>query len=82
MRRINFDELVQVFWRLKVYPFLATKKRLKFFYLYSQSHKDGLSLNEVADVLMFISLQAQKNIRRAIVKMVNAVCSFGLNDQQ
>jgi hypothetical protein len=35
VKRLNFDQIVEVAWRLKTYPFLVSKKKLKFLYLYS-----------------------------------------------
>jgi hypothetical protein len=55
---LDFDQLIEVFWRLKVYPFLISKKKLKFFFLYSRTGQKGLTISDTADVLMWIALQS------------------------
>ena len=55
--------MTEVFWMLKVYPFLVSKKSLRFFYLYSLTRKTGITIEETADVLIYIALQQEENYR-------------------
>lgn len=57
-KRLTCDEVVEIFWCLKVYPYLITKKKLKFFYMYSLiENNSGLSVEETAKVLIYAYLQ-------------------------
>lgn len=41
---------------VKVYPFMIDKKKLQFFYLYTQSHEIGVSVQDIVDIFMYIAL--------------------------
>jgi hypothetical protein len=43
-------------WILKIYPFMISKKRLRFFYLYTQSSQVGITIDDIADIYMYIAL--------------------------
>ena len=55
----NFDEMVEVMWLLKIYPFMISKKKLRFFYLYKQNDESGIEFEDIADIYIFIALSRE-----------------------
>jgi hypothetical protein len=51
--------MVEVMWSLKIYPFMVSKKQLRFFYLYSQCQKIGVSIGDIADIYIYIALSKE-----------------------
>lgn len=51
--------MVEVMWILKIYPFMISKKKLRFFYLYSQSGETGVSINDIVDIYVYIALSKE-----------------------
>ena len=58
-----------------VYPQQVTKKKLKFTYLYLQSSKErrGLSVEDVADLLVLLYILKSEKTKEEIVKVVNLI---------
>ena len=58
-----------------VYPQQVTKKKLKFTYLYLQSSKErrGLSVEDVADLLVLIYILKSDKTKEEIVKVANMI---------
>ena len=52
----NFDQMVEIMWMLRIYPFMISKKKLRFFYLYTKSSHVGISINDIADIYMYVAL--------------------------
>jgi len=39
--------MVEVMWLVKIYPFMISKKKLRFFYLYTQGEEVGVSISDL-----------------------------------
>lgn len=77
-RFLTFDEVIEVLWRLRVYPLIVNKKKLKFYFWYTSNKKEGVSLEELGDILMYISLQ-KEDCMEAIGKMINLVLKYKID---
>lgn len=47
---------------LKIYPFMISKKKLRFFYLYTQSEEIGISIADIADIYVYIALSKEGSV--------------------
>jgi hypothetical protein len=43
-------------WMLKIYPFMISKKKLIFFFLYSQVDEVGITIKDIVDIYIFIAI--------------------------
>jgi hypothetical protein len=55
----SFDQMVEVMWMLRIYPFMVSKKQLRFFYLYSQCYQVGVGIDDIVDIYIYIALSRE-----------------------
>lgn len=77
----SFDEMVEVMWMLKIYPFLASKKRLRFYYLYSQAAANALTLPQIAMVYVYLALARDLDWDQSIREVVAKVVDFSRTEK-
>lgn len=72
----SFDQMVEVMWMLKIYPFMISKKKLRFFYLYTQSEEVGISISDIADIYIYIALSKEGSVEDNVREIVAIVADF------
>lgn len=68
--------MVEIMWLLKIYPFMISKKKLRFFYLYCQNEDTGLTIGDIADIYIYIALSREGEAEENIRQMVGIVVEF------
>ena len=49
-------------WTLKIYPFMISKKKLRFFYLYSQKEETGITIDSLIEVYLCIAISREGEV--------------------
>jgi hypothetical protein len=68
-------------WMLKIYPFMISKNRLRFFFLYTQSSQVGITIDDVADIYMYVALAKEGSAEDNVKDMVAIVAEFSRNSK-
>ena len=63
-------------WTLKIYPFMISKKKLRFFYLYSQSEETGITLDNLIEIYLCIAASREGNVEDNIKDIVKKVVDY------
>lgn len=63
-------------WTLKIYPFMVSKKQLRFFFLYSQCQQIGVSITDIADIYIYIALAKDGPPDENIKDIIRIVTTF------
>jgi hypothetical protein len=63
-------------WLLKIYPFMISKKKLRFFYLYCQNEDTGLTIADIADIYIYLALAREGETEENIKEIVGMVVEF------
>lgn len=61
---------------MKIFPFLVTKKKLKFYYLYCSKEDGRMSVEAAVKAFAYIYLDNGTDERSQILKMVSSIMSF------
>jgi hypothetical protein len=68
--------MVEVMWLVRIYPFMISKKKLRFFYLYSQSKETGLTIEQITDIYVCIAISREGDWQDNLREIVEIVLNF------
>lgn len=63
-------------WLVKIYPFMITKKKLRFFYLYTQTKETGLSIDHIIDIYVCVAISREGKWQENLKEIVDIVLDF------
>lgn len=72
----NFDEMVEVMWALKIYPFMISKKKLRFFYLYTQSEETGITIDNLIEIYLCVAVSREGPLEQNVKEIVGMVVNY------
>lgn len=58
---------------------MISKKKLRFFYLYTQSEEIGISIADIADIYVYIALSKEGSVENNVKEIVAIVAEFSKN---
>ena len=68
--------MVEVMWALKIYPFMISKKKLRFFYLYTQSEETGITIDNLIEIYLCVAVSREGPLEQNVKEIVGMVVNY------